>query len=109
MSTASQLREQIAALVREYYQAQFAARPSSPGHDLVHYAGRVFDEQELLSLVDSSLDFFLTANRYSDRFGSELADYMGVSDALLVNSGSSANLVAVTALTSPKLGDRRLK
>jgi len=103
------LREQIASLVREYYAAQFAQRPFNPQTDLVHYAGRVFDADELCSLVDSSLDFFLTANRYADRFESAFADYFGVSDALLVNSGSSANLVALTTLTSPRLGDRRLK
>ncbi len=108
MSNASQLREQIAVLVRQYCQEQFAPRPFAAGEDLVHYAGRVFDEEELLALVDSSLDFFLTANRYADRFESAFADYLGVSEALLVNSGSSANLVAVTTLTSPKLGDRRL-
>ena len=83
--------------------------PSIPSTDLVHYAGRVFDDEELCSLVDASLDFFLTANRYADRFEADFADYLGLSDALLVNSGSSANLVALTALTSPKLGDRRLK
>ena len=109
MSTANHLREQIASLVREYYGAQFGARPFTPGVDLTHYAGRVFDADELCALVDASLDFFLTANRYADRFESEFADYLGLSDALLVNSGSSANLVAVATLTSPKLRDRRLK
>jgi CDP-6-deoxy-D-xylo-4-hexulose-3-dehydrase len=109
MSTASQLREQIAALVREYHTAQFGSRPFLPGKDLVHYGGRVFDERELLNLVDASLDFFLTANRYADRFEADFAGYLGVDEAMLVNSGSSANLVAVTALTSPKLGERRLK
>ena len=69
----------------------------------------MFDAEELCQLVDASLDFFLTANRYADRFEADFADYLGVSDALLVNSGSSANLVALTTLTSPKLGDRRLK
>jgi CDP-6-deoxy-D-xylo-4-hexulose-3-dehydrase len=103
------LRGEIASLVRQYYQEQFAARPFTPGRDLVHFAGRVFDAQELESLVDASLDFFLTANRYAERFEAEFADYLGVGDAMLVNSGSSANLVAVTTLTSPKLGDRRLK
>jgi CDP-6-deoxy-D-xylo-4-hexulose-3-dehydrase len=107
--SASQLRAQIAALVGQYYREQFGQRTFTAGKDLVHYAGRVFDEQELQHLVDSSLDFFLTANRYADRFESEFADFLGVSDALIVNSGSSANLVAVTTLTSPKLGDRRLK
>jgi CDP-4-dehydro-6-deoxyglucose reductase, E1 len=75
----------------------------------VHYAGRVFDADELCRLVDSSLDFFLTANRYAEAFERDFAEYFGVSDALLVNSGSSANLVAMTTLTSPKLGDRRLQ
>ena len=109
VSTAKELREQIAALVRRYYQAQFSDRAFNPETDLVHYAGRVFDADELCNLVDASLDFFLTANRYADRFEAEFADYLGVSDALLVNSGSSANLVALTTLTSPKLGERRLQ
>ena len=109
MSAANALREQIVSLVRQYHAEQFPARPFAPGRDLAHYAGRVFDAEELCNLVDSSLDFFLTANRYAERFEAEFADYLGVSDALLVNSGSSANLVALTSLTSPKLGDRRLK
>ena len=109
MSRARELREQIDALVRQYYQAQFSNRAFNPETDLVHYAGRVFDAEELSNLVDASLDFFLTANRYADRFESDFADYLGVSDALLVNSGSSANLVALTTLTSPRLGDGRLQ
>ena len=109
MQAAKALREQIASLVRDYYQAQFANRTFVPGTDLVHYAGRVFDDEELCNLVDASLDFFLTANRYADRFEAEFSDFLGVTDALLVNSGSSANLVALTTLTSPKLGARRLK
>jgi len=107
--TANELRGQIAALVRQYYGEQFGHRAFAPETDLVHYAGRVFDADEICNLVDASLDFFLTANRYADRFEADFADYLGVSNALLVNSGSSANLVAVTALTSPKLGDRRLR
>ena len=109
MSRGKALREQIDGLVRQYYQEQFGNRSFNPETDLVHYAGRVFDAEELSQLVDASLDFFLTANRYADRFEADFADYVGVSDALLVNSGSSANLVALTTLTSPKLGDRRLK
>jgi CDP-6-deoxy-D-xylo-4-hexulose-3-dehydrase len=105
----AELRAKIAALVREYYQAQFADRPFDPQKQLVHFAGRVFDAEELSNLVDASLDFFLTANRYAERFESEFAEYLGVSDALLVNSGSSANLIALSTLTSPKLGDRRLQ
>src|SRR6185295_6212996 len=109
VSRASVLREQIDSLVREYHHEQFSNRPFNPEADLVHYAGRVFDAEELCNLVDASLDFFLTANRYAEKFEADFADYLGVSNALLVNSGSSANLVALTALTSPKLGDRRLK
>jgi CDP-4-dehydro-6-deoxyglucose reductase, E1 len=108
-TTAAQLRAQIEGLVRDYYQAKFADRTFNPERDLVHYAGRVFDADELCRLVDSSLDFFLTANRYAEAFERDFAEYFGVSDALLVNSGSSANLVAMTTLTSPKLGDRRLQ
>jgi CDP-6-deoxy-D-xylo-4-hexulose-3-dehydrase len=109
VSAVHPLREQIASLVRQYYREQFAHRPFEPGTDLVHYAGRVFDDDELCRLVDASLDFFLTANRYAESFEASLADVLDVSDVLLVNSGSSANLVALTTLTSPKLGDRRLK
>jgi CDP-4-dehydro-6-deoxyglucose reductase, E1 len=108
-SNADALRKQIAALVREYYGEQFSRRTFHPDSDLVHYAGRVFDANELCNLVDASLDFFLTANRYSERFEADFAEYFGLSDALLVNSGSSANLVALTTLTSAALGDRRLK
>ena len=103
------IRTQILNLVRQYYQAKFAPKTFDPDKDLVHYAGRVFDAEEIVNLVDASLDFYLTANRYAERFEAEFADYLGLSNALLVNSGSSANLVALTALTSPKLKDRRLK
>ncbi len=109
MFSPEERRKQIVSLVRQYYGEKFSAKTFDPTKDLVHYAGRVFDAEELCNLVDASLDFFLTANRYADRFEAEFADYMGLESALLVNSGSSANLVALTALTSPKLGQRRLK
>ena len=109
MADAVSLRTRILELVGEYYRTEFAGRTFDPTKDLVHYAGRVFDDEELRNLVDASLDFYLTANRYAERFETEFAAYLGLSDALLVNSGSSANLVALTALTSPKLGERRLK
>jgi CDP-6-deoxy-D-xylo-4-hexulose-3-dehydrase len=105
----AQLRDEILKLVEEYYQERFAGRSFEPGKDTIHYAGRVFDADELIKLVDSSLDFFLTASRYSDQFETEFAEFFGLSNAFLVNSGSSANLVAISALTSPKLGERRLK
>lgn len=109
MGTGDELRAQIASLVRQYHAERFGHRPFVPGNDLVHYAGRVFDADEICRLVDASLDFFLTANRYADQFEAEFAEYLGVSQAMLVNSGSSANLVALTTLTSPKLGTRRLR
>jgi len=109
VSRAKELRQEIDILVRAYWREQFSNRPFNSGADLVHFAGRVFDAEELSSLVDASLDFFLTANRYADAFEADFAGYLGVSDAVLVNSGSSANLVALTTLTSPKLGERRLR
>lgn len=109
MSSPEAIRTQILALVKEYHTAKFTPKAFDSEKDLVHYAGRVFDEEEIVNLVDASLDFYLTANRYAERFESEFADYLGLSNALLVNSGSSANLVALTTLTSPKLKDRRLK
>jgi len=102
------LRQQILELVREYHAAE-AKPPFRPGEDLVRYAGRYFDEKELVNLVDSSLDFWLTAGRYADEFEANLADFLRVPYTLLVNSGSSANLVAFSTLTSPKLKDRAVK
>jgi CDP-6-deoxy-D-xylo-4-hexulose-3-dehydrase len=109
MSKAAQLRAQILDLVRRYYSEKFAGKLFDPDRDLVHYAGRVFDAEELVNLVDASLDFYLTANRYAEQFEAAFAEYLNTSNALLVNSGSSANLAAMTALMSPKLGERRLK
>lgn len=111
MNTPEGIRSQILALVREYYEAKFLpkAKIFDPEKDMIHYAGRVFDAEEIVNLVDAGLDFYLTANRYAELFESEFANYLGLSNALLVNSGSSANLVALTALTSPKLKARRLK
>jgi CDP-6-deoxy-D-xylo-4-hexulose-3-dehydrase len=101
------LRQQILSLVEEYYQEAFAGtQPFVPGESKVNYAGRVFDEREMVNLVDSSLEFWLTYGRYSREFEHRLAEYLGVRFALLVNSGSSANLLAFMALTSPLLGDR---
>ncbi|MDD5711289.1 MAG: lipopolysaccharide biosynthesis protein RfbH [Smithellaceae bacterium] len=109
MGRDQELRKQILELVALYHKEKFTAKGFEPTHDLVHYAGRVFDEKELQNLVDASLDFYLTANRYAEAFEADFAAYLDLDNALLVNSGSSANLVAVTALTSPKLGERRLK
>jgi CDP-4-dehydro-6-deoxyglucose reductase, E1 len=104
------LRSQILELVRQYHQAEVASRPAfQPGDAAVRYAGRTYDADEMVNLVDASLDFWLTAGRYAERFEASLASYLGVERALLVNSGSSANLVAFSTLTSPKLKDRRVR
>ncbi len=104
------LRAQIRTLVAEYYRTTWGeAAPFVPGETRLAYGGRVFDEEELDLLVDASLDFWLTYGRYSDRFESELGAYLGVKHCLLVNSGSSANLLAFMALTSEKLGERRIR
>jgi CDP-6-deoxy-D-xylo-4-hexulose-3-dehydrase len=106
---AADTRSEILGLVAQYYRERHAPPPFDPDRDSVHYAGRVFGEDEMRYLVDSSLDFYLTASRFTEEFEAGVADYLGLSDALFVNSGSSANLVALTALTSPKLGERRLR
>ena len=109
-SRSEELRAQIRALVREYHEATWGEPPAFvPGETRVPYGGRVFGPEELDLLVDASLDFWLTYGRYSERFEEELAAYLGVRHCLLVNSGSSANLIAFMALTSEKLGERRLE
>lgn len=106
---AADTRKEILELVGRYHRERYAPSSFDPDRDPVRYAGRVFGEEELRYLVDSSLDFYLTASRFTEQFEAGIADYLNLSDALFVNSGSSANLVALTALTSPKLGERRLK
>lgn len=102
------IRNEIFILVEKLYQHKFKNKFFTPGTTPVRYAGRVFDEKEMINLVDAGLDFWLTAGRYAEEFESRFADFFGVSDAILVNSGSSANLIALSALTSPKMGERRL-
>lgn len=109
MPDSTEVRRQIRQLVRTFYQAQHSEKKFIPGESQVFYAGRVFDDQEIANAVEASLDFWLTAGRFSESFEADFADYFGVSDAILVNSGSSANLVALSALTSPQLGERRLR
>ena len=109
MSRTDELREQIRSLVCEYFREAFPSREFVPGTSTVPISGRVFNERELEMLVDSSLDFWLTTGRFAEAFEREFAKFFGMRAAVLVNSGSSANLVAIAALTSNKLGDRRLK
>lgn len=100
--------DQILDLVRQYHADRMVqATPFTPG-DRIPYAGRVFDDEELVSLVDSALDFWLTAGRYTKQFERGLAAYLGTRHCSLVNSGSSANLLAFVALTSPLLNERRI-
>lgn len=105
----SNTKEQIMELVKKYYQENHIKPPYKEG-DRITYAARVFDEEEMLNLVDSSLEFWLTSGRYTAEFEKGLANYLGVKQqALLVNSGSSANLIAFMSLTAPELGERRIK
>jgi CDP-6-deoxy-D-xylo-4-hexulose-3-dehydrase len=108
-ATPESLRSEILELVRQYHALAFPAREFIAGKTPVPCAGRVFGPEEMMSLVDSSLDFWLTTGRFAEEFEKRFAKVFGVRNCLLVNSGSSANLLAITALTSPKLGDRRLK
>lgn len=104
-------REQIKALVADYYndfKKPEQEKEFKPG-DRLSYASRVYDEKEMCSLVDSALDFWLTTGRFSDKFEKEFKKWIGVKYANLVNSGSSANLLAFMALTSPLLGERQIK
>ncbi len=96
-------RQQILDLVAEYYRASHAPRSFFPGQTRVNYAGRVYDERELIAAVDASLDFWLTAGPRASAFEDGLGRFLGLDHALAVNSGSSANLVAVTALCSRRL------
>ena len=106
------LKQEILDLVGEYVraeQAAAAARPFEPGRSPIRYAGRVFDQSEVTNLVGAALDFWLTAGPNATRLERRLADTVGVGHCALVNSGSSANLLAFMTLTSPRLGDRRIE
>jgi CDP-6-deoxy-D-xylo-4-hexulose-3-dehydrase len=107
-SEAESLRLRVRALVSDYHAAAFGGRPFCAGVTPVPVAGRVFDEDEMQSLVDAALDFWLTTGRFAAQFERDFATFMDVRGASLVNSGSSANLLALSALTSAKLGDKRL-
>jgi len=104
-----EIRNEIYKKVAEIYELRKSSESFSPGQDSISYAGRVYDEKEMISLVDSALDFWLTAGKYADQLEKELAKFLGLKYCLLTNSGSSANLLAVSALTSPKLDKNRLK
>ncbi len=112
MTKKEQLKQEILRKTKEYYQIVHKPqqdREFVEGKSRVNYAGRVFDEKEMTNLIDSSLDFWLTYGKYSKKFEDDLAKYLGIRWALLVNSGSSANLLAFYALTSPLLKERQVK
>lgn len=101
-------REEIKSLVAEYYR-EFKTKKAFEVGDRISYSGRVFDEREMLALTDATLDFWLTTGRFAEEFEREFANFLGVKKAFAVNSGSSANLLAFMALTSPELGERQIK
>lgn len=105
---ADRLKKQILIKAVQYYHAAHRPRPYRPGQR-IPFAGRVYDEQELCKLIDASLEFWLTSGRFAGTFEKNLASYLGLKHCSLVNSGSSANLLAFMALTSPRLGKRRVK
>ncbi len=104
----TEARKEILSLVKAYAENYLAPKPYEVG-DYIPYARRVFDHEEVVNLVDSALDFWLTAGRYAERFEEEFAAFLGVRHCLLVNSGSSANLLAFMALTSPLLEERAVR
>ena len=107
--TEAEARKEILALVEEYAERyREKKKPFQPG-DRISYASRVYDHKEMVNAADAVLEFWLTSGRYSDLFEKKLGEYLGVPYVSLVNSGSSANLLAFMALTSPKLGERRVK
>lgn len=104
-----QAREYIKSIVREYYHTYKENKKMFVPGDRINYAARVFDENEMCALTDATLDFWLTTGRFSDQFEKEFASWIGVKYAHLVNSGSSANLIAFMILTAPELGQRQIK
>jgi len=110
MNRKEEIKKRILELTREYYaEAHGHKKEFVPGESFVNYGGRFFDDQELVNLMDSSLDFWLTAGPWAHKFERRLAEWLGVKHCALTNSGSSANLLAFYTLTSPKLGDRRIQ
>ena len=110
MSKKEDLKKQILDLTREYYREVHAQKKEfEPGKSFVHYGGRFFNDEEMVNLVDSSLDFWLTQGPWTHKFERRLADWLGVKHCAVTNSGSSANLLAFYTLTSHKLGDSRIK
>jgi CDP-6-deoxy-D-xylo-4-hexulose-3-dehydrase len=94
------LKDDILKMVKLYQKEHHKTKEFTPGKDVVRYAGRVFDENEIVKVVESGLDFWLTEGRFAEEFAEKISDYLDVPNVLLTNSGSSSNLVAFAALTS---------
>lgn len=107
--TQESLRKEIASLVQQYADLMYAPKPFMPGKTAVPVSGKVIGGKELINMVEASLDGWLTTGRFNAEFEQRLANYLGVKYLITVNSGSSANLVAFSTLTSPRLGDRAIK
>ncbi len=105
----NELRRKVIDSAIRYYEFKYKNKKSFKPGDRIPYASRVFDEKEISNLIESALDFWLTTGRYAESFEKEFAEFLGVKHCSLTNSGSSANLLAFMALTSPKLGERRIK
>ena len=105
---AENIKQDIFKNVKKYYELQHPKKEFIAGKSKINYAGRVFDEKEIISLVDSALEFWLTTGRFAQKFEKEFADFLGLKFCSLTNSGSSANLLALSSLTSPKLGDKKV-
>lgn len=110
MSKKEELKKQILELTRDYYKEVHSQKQEFvPGESRINYGGRFFDDEEMVNLVDASLDFWLTAGPWAHKFETRLAKWLGIKYCSLCNSGSSANLLAFSALTAPELGDRQIK
>lgn len=105
MESESELKDHILEMVRHYFQIAHQRKPFEPGKTRIPYSGRVYDEREMLNLIDSALDFWLTAGPYADNFEHKMRQFFQSGDFILVNSGSSANLIMVATLCSPTLRD----
>lgn len=109
MKTEKQFRKEIFEKIKKIYKLRKSSEKFIPGKTRINYAGRVYDEKEMINLADASLDFWLTSGRFANKFEQDFAEFLGVKYCLLTNSGSSANLLALSSLTSPRLGEKRLK
>jgi CDP-6-deoxy-D-xylo-4-hexulose-3-dehydrase len=109
MQTAGEVRDEIRALARKYFELTQKRKPFEPGEDVIPVTGKVLDEEDLEMLIEASLDMWLTAGRFHRQFERDFARWFGVRNSLLVNSGSSANLLAFSSLTAPEWEERQIR